>query len=701
MAEERDVVRYERVGQVAVITIDNPPVNALGVRVRGGLVAAVARFAAEDDATIAILLGAGRLFVGGADISEFGKPPLAPLLPQVIAGIEACPKPVVAALHGTALGGGLELALGCHYRLAMPGTRLGLPEVTLGLLPGAGGTQRVTRVAGVARAIELIAGGAPVTEAVALEMGVIDRIGAGDLRQAALDYAAEVLAAGGGPRRIRDLAPPAPDPVAVQAARARYQRGLPAPRQIVEAIEAATRLTFDEGLAVERRLFVDLMATPERAGLVHAFFAERRVTSLPGLAGIIPRPVTRIGVIGGGTMGAGIATAALIAGCHVILVERDGAALDRARATIDGNLGAAVKRGKLSEVARQAILADMVRFTTEYGDLAEVDLAIEAVFESMPVKTEVFAALDAVLRPGAILATNTSYLDVNEIAAATRRPGDVIGLHFFSPAHVMRLLEIVVAERTAPDVVATAFAFGKALGKVSVRSGVCDGFIGNRILAAYRGAADRMVLAGASPYQIDRALVDFGFAMGPYAVADLAGLDIGYMTRARKAASRDPRDIVPAWADDLYHLGRLGQKSGRGYYIYPERGRPGVPDPQVEALIDRHRAAAGLTPRLWDDAGIQRRYLAAMVNEAAKVVQEGIAARPLDVDAVLLFGYGFPRHLGGPMHWADQQGLAGLVADMAIWAQEDVFFWRPAPLLERLAAGGAGFASLNLEAAAG
>lgn len=692
-------VSYERNGPVAVITISNGPVNALGQEVRAGLLAAVAQFADDVDAKAAVLVGAGRMFVGGADIKEFGKTPLPPNLPHVIDAVESSDKPIVAAIHSVALGGGLELALGCHYRLAMKGTRLGLPEVTLGLLPGAGGTQRVSRLIGVAKALDFIVPGAPISEVQALEMGLIDRIAEGDVRAAGIAFAAELLAQDKGARRIRDMEAPVLDSDAIESARtklAKTARGQVAPLRIVDAIEASARLSsFAEGLAEERRLFLALMETPQRAGLIHAFFTERKVGDLQELAGVAARDVTHIGVVGGGTMGACIATAALLSKYDVTLIERDEAAAEKARLTIGGYLESAVKRGKLSESACVELLSEHLKTSVDYAALSDADMAIEAVFESMDVKKVVFSQLDRTMKPGAILATNTSYLDLNEIASATSRPADVIGLHFFSPAHVMKLLEIVVGDATAKDVVASGFAVGKKLGKISVRSGVCDGFIGNRILAKIRGAADRMVLAGASPFQVDRALVDFGFAMGPYAVADLAGLDIGYMTRQRKAATRDPRDVVPGWADDLYEMGRLGQKTGRGYYVYSERGRPGVPDPEVEELISRHRESRDVTPRAFNDAEIQRRYLAAMINEAARVVDEKIALRPLDVDAVFLFGYGFPRHRGGPMHWADAEGLPALLADIERWAEEDPYFWAPDPLLEQLVKADARFASLN------
>ena len=493
-----DPVRYDREGDVALLTIANPPVNALGHAVRAGLVAAIERFEA-DDAKIAVILGDGKLFLGGADISEFGKPPKDPWLPDVVNRVEACTKPVVASIHGAALGGGLEIALGCHYRVAMPGTKLGLPEVTLGILPGAGGTQRTPRLTGLGKAIEMATSGKPISPEEAKEAGLIDRIGEGDAKTAGLAYAQDLLAEGAGPRPVGAMPKPEADPDAVAATEttlARTAKGLVAPQHAMKAVVAASEMEITEGLAEERRLFQELMDTPQREGLIHAFFLERKVSQLPEIEGVNPREVGRIGVIGGGTMGSGIATAALVAGLDVTLIEQGDEAAEKARATIEKNLGGAVKRGKMSESQRDAILSDAFRTDTDFAALSRTDLVIEAVFESMDVKKEVFGKLDSVMKPGAVLATNTSYLDVNEIAQATSRPGDVIGLHFFSPAHVMKLLEVVVADETKADVTATAFALAKKLGKIAVRAGVCDGFIGNRMLSHYRGAADRMVLDG-------------------------------------------------------------------------------------------------------------------------------------------------------------------------------------------------------------
>ena len=695
-------VRYDREGEIALIEIDNPPVNALSAAVRRGLSDAVARFTADAGARIAVICCAGRTFIAGADISEFGKPPVAPFLPDVIDAIEASDKPIVAALHGTVLGGGLEVALGAHARVAVPGTRLGLPEVTLGLLPGAGGTQRLPRAVGLEAAIDMVTSGRQIGADEALRMNLIDALADGtDPRAAGIAHARRLLSEGMAGRRLSDVAAPTVDPQVVESWRgkvAKASRGQVAPLRALDTIAEGLTLPFAEGVAVERRAFMDLMQTPERAAMIHAFFSERRAAQQDDLKGVTPREVNRIGVIGGGTMGQGIAASALAAGLDVTLVERDTAAAAKAAAGVAAMQDGAVKRGKLSAADRDAMMTDRFRAVTDYAALGGADLVIEAVFESMDVKREVFATLDGICRRGAVLATNTSYLDVNEIAAATGRPQDVVGLHFFSPANVMRLLEIVVADRTAPDVVATAFNLAKRMGKIGVRAGVCDGFIGNRIMSAYRAAADHMVLDGASPYQVDRAVADFGFPMGPYQVGDLAGLDIGYANRRRKAATRDPRERVPVLADRLAEGGRLGRKTGRGYYIYDDQSPQGRPDPQMETMLDGIRAELGITPRDFTDGEIRARYMAAMVNEGAKILDEGIAARASDIDVVLLHGYGFPRGKGGPMHWADAQGLGTIAADIARYAEEDPYFWQAAPLLARLAESGGRFADLGKDA---
>ena len=692
-------VTYRREGDIAFIEIDNPPVNALSAAVRQGLAEAVARLADDPDARIAVLSCAGRTFIAGADISEFGKPPVPPSLPDVIAAIEASENPVVAALHGTVLGGGLEVALGAHYRVAVPGTRMGMPEVTLGLLPGAGGTQRLPRAVGIEAAIDLITSGRRIGAGEARRLGLIDAVAKGtDSRAAGEAEARRLLNQGAGPRRLGEAEAPAADAAMVEEWRRKVMksaRGQVAPMRALDTIVEGLAMPFAGGMAHERRAFMDLMQTPERAALIHAFFAERRAAQQDDLTGVSPRKLDRVGIIGGGTMGQGIATAALTAGLDVTLVERDQPSAGKAAAGIGKMLEGAVKRGKLAPEARDQMLSQAFRAAAAYDALAEVDLVIEAVFEDLDVKREVFRTLDSICRPGAVLATNTSYLDVNLIAQATLRPQDVIGLHFFSPANVMRLLEIVVADCTALDVVATAFALAKRMGKIGVRSGVCDGFIGNRMLLAYRTAADHMVLDGASPYDVDQAIVGFGFPMGPYQVGDLAGLDIGYATRQRKAPTRDARERVPVFADRLVEAGRLGRKTGRGYYIYDDQSLQGRPDPEIAEMLDGIRRELGITPRSFTPEEIQSRYMAAMVNEGAQILDEGIAARASDIDVVLLHGYGFPRWKGGPMHWADALGLDRITANIARFAQEDPYFWQVSPLLALLADQGGKLADVN------
>ncbi len=690
-------VTYEAQGEIALICIDNPPVNAASRAVRAGLVEAIEQFEASAQ-QIGVIYGSGRTFIAGADITEFGKPPAQPYLPDVIARIEGCAKPVICVIHGTALGGGLEVALGAHYRVAVEGARLGLPEVTLGLLPGAGGTQRLPRLTGLAAAAEIFTSARQVPATEALTLGIVDRVLPGTPAEVGCTYAAELLAQGATVRRVSEMPAPVIDPAVVADLKARVgraNRGQVAHLTAIDAAAEGAALPFDQGIAHERALFQKLMETPQRAALIHAFFAERKVAQIPELKGVAPRAIAEVGVIGGGTMGGGIATACLLNGLSVTLIERDDAALARARAGIEGMLADAVKRAKLSAPRRYALLADKLVFSADYGALATADVVIEAVFEDMEIKQQVFAKLDKLCKPGAVLATNTSYLDITRIAAATGRPGDVLGLHFFSPAHVMKLLEIVITPQTLPEVAATGFQLAKLLKKVPVRAGVCDGFIGNRILRHYRTAADHMVLAGASPFQIDRALVEFGFAMGPYAVADLAGIDIGYLTRQRLRPLKNPEERWGDWADRLYALGRLGRKSGRGYYIYDAETPKGRPDPEIEEIIATERAEKGITPRSFTDTEIVARYMAAMINEAARVIEEGIAQRPLDVDVTLLYGYGFPRWRGGPMHYADAEGLGSVLATIRAAAAEDPWFWRPAPLLVRLAAQRANFASLN------
>ncbi|MGR3487146.1 MULTISPECIES: 3-hydroxyacyl-CoA dehydrogenase NAD-binding domain-containing protein [Paracoccaceae] len=700
MGTAAQAVAYERKGDIAVLKAQNPPVNALGQAVRQGLIEGIAK--AEDEGAKAVLIyGDGTTYFAGADIREFGKPPLEPYLPDVCNRIEASPLIVVSAMHGTALGGGLEIALSTHYRIAVPKARMGLPEVHLGLIPGAAGTQRLPRLIGVEKALDIMTTGRQIGAEEALSLGVIDRVTEGTPEEIGLAYAEELIASNAPRRPVSEM--PAPEPIdwdATYEAVLKRGRGQISPAMCVRAVQGACELPFDEGVANERRIFRELMETDQRQGMIHAFFAERAVGKLPELKGVEPRPLAAIAVIGGGTMGSGIATSALMAGLSVTMLEMSPEAAAKAKDRIAGNLSGALKRGKIDQAGFDRLTEQALTLTTSYDDLGQADLVIEAVYEEMEVKKEVFRKLDAVAMPGAVLATNTSYLDVNEIAAVTARPEDVLGLHFFSPAHVMKLLEIVVADRTAPEVLATGFALGKRMGKVSVRAGVCDGFIGNRILSHYRSAADHMILDGASPYQIDAALEAFGFAMGPYAVADLAGLDIGWAVRKRRRAEGlDPRARDSTYADRLCEAGHFGQKTGKGYYDYAAGAKARVPNPEVEPLIEADRAAQGITPRAFTDDEIVRRYMAAMVNEAARVVGEGIARRPLDVDVTLLYGYGFPRYRGGPLKWADMEGLPGLLEDIRGYARQDDYFWQPAPLLEKLVAEGKTFEDLNKEAA--
>ena len=696
-----DAIAYELQGDIAILRAQNPPVNALGQAVRQGLIDGIER-AEREGAAAVLIYGDGSTYFAGADIREFGKPPMEPSLPDVCNRIEASPLIVVSAMHGTALGGGLEIALSTHYRIAVPSARMGLPEVHLGLIPGATGTQRLPRLIGVEKSLDIMTSGRQVGAEEALALGLIDRIEDGAPGVIGLAYARQLIDEGASRRAVSEM--PAPEPIdwdATYEAVLKRGRGQISPAMCVRAVQGACELPFDEGVAKERQIFRDLMETDQRQGMIHAFFAERAVGKLPELKGVEPRPLKAIAVIGGGTMGSGIATSALMAGLPVTMLEMSPEAAEKAKGRIAGNLSGALKRGKIDQAGFEQLTETALRLTTSYDDLSEADLVIEAVFEEMEVKKEVFRKLDAVVKLGAVLASNTSYLNVDEIAAVTSRPGDVLGLHFFSPAHVMKLLEIVVADRTAPDVLATGFALGKRMGKVSVRAGVCDGFIGNRILSHYRTAADHMILDGASPYQIDKAMEAFGFAMGPFAVADLAGLDIGWAVRKRRRAeglAESTRDST--YADRLCEAGHFGQKTGKGYYDYAAGAKARVPNPDVLPLIEADRAAQGITPRDFTDAEIVRRYMAAMVNEAARVVGEGIARRPLDVDVTLLYGYGFPRYRGGPLKWADMEGLPGLLEDIRRYAEEDGYFWKPAPLLETLVAEGRTFEDLNKEAAA-
>lgn len=696
-----DVVTQNQLGHVLLVTINAPPVNALSVNVRRGLAKAMDTAEANAEVAMVLIVGAGRNFIAGADIREFGLAPQSPSLPDICNRIESCTKPVVVAIHGAALGGGLEIALAAHYRLAVHDAKIGLPEVTLGLMPGAGGTQRLPRLIGVVAGLELMLGGKPIEVARAHALGLVDRVaGSNDVLAEGHAYTLELLADNAAPRRTRDRQSTTDshaERVALAAARAQLPkkyRGLFSPEKIIDAVEAAIERPFEAGLKLERELFLQCMESPQRRGLVHAFFAERESAKVPEAKWATPRVVNSVGIVGGGTMGAGIAVAMLDAGLQVTMVERDEQSLERGRAHVSKVYDGQVAKDRMDAATRESVMA---RFSgsTSYEAFANTDLIVEAVFEDLMVKKAVFAELERVCKPGAVLATNTSYLDIDEIAATLSRAGDVIGLHFFSPANIMKLLEIVVPAKVSADVIVTSFELAKRLKKVAVRAGVFDGFIGNRVLAKYRQVADHLLEDGASPYEIDRAVREFGFPMGPFQVSDLAGGDIAWASRKRRAATRDPLARYVAIGDRLCENGWFGQKSGRGWYLYPEGARIGQEDPEVLAIIDEERARAGIVPRVFSHDEIMRRYLAAMINEGADVVHQKIALRPLDVDVVMLNGYGFPRHRGGPLHLADRLGLPHVLSDIREFAKEDSLFWQASPLLIDLVERGTSFASLN------
>lgn len=631
---------------VLVVTIDNPPVNATSVDVRSGLEKALAHAETAPDVTGVVITGAGKTFIGGADIKEFGKPAMEPTLPDVIEKIEGLSKPVVAALNGAALGGGLEVALACHYRIASPAAQVGLPEVKLGIVPGAGGTQRLPRLIGIPAALDLITSGRSVKAEEALKLGIIDEVAAGDLVEAAISVA---LALAGKPlRRTGELNVAAADPAEIEKASVKIlakARGQKAPAEAVRLVTTSNR-PLAEGLADERATFLTLRDSRESAALRHVFFAERESSKVEGLQGVKPRPVETIGICGLGLMGSGIAVAALGAGYSVIGLDQTSEAAEKGRQRIIGLLERNVASGRLDQPGLEAQKARL-SVTVEDVDLAPCDLVVEAVFDDLAVKTDLFRRLDKVIRPDAVLATNTSYLNPDEIAAATTHPERMLGLHFFSPAHVMRLLEVVRCAKTAPDVLATGLAVAKKLRKLPVVTGVTEGFIGNRIFSAYRREAEFLLEDGALPHEVDAALEDYGFPMGLFAVYDMAGLEIAWARRKRQAATRDPSARYVEIADTLCEAGRLGQKTGRGWYAYTEGKR--TIDPEVTAIIEAARAKKGISPRAFSKRAIVERMLAAMALEGEALLTEGIAARASDIDLVMINGYGFPAHKGGPM----------------------------------------------------
>lgn len=687
-----DIATIERIGAIGLIGLDNPPVNAASQALRQGLMAAMDALEADPGVEVIAIYGKGRSFIAGADIREFGKPPAEPWLPTVCNRIEDCAKPVLSVLHGAALGGGLEVAISTHARIAVEGVTIGFPEVTLGIIPGAGGTQRGPRLTGQAAALDLITTGRRIGAAEALEIGLVDRVRRGAPRDIALAAAQEVLDGRLIPRRTCEIAAAADDAALARTAQAlrANKAHLFAPQKCAEAVAASTR-PLAEGLRVERALFDACMASPQRAGLIHAFFAERAAAKIPE-AGAEARDITRAGIVGAGTMGAGIATAFLLAGYPVTLIERDAAALARGEAAIAGNLDGAVRRGKLTAEARAAL---SLNCDTDIGALAGCDLVIEAVFEDLEIKQAVLGAIGRAC-PDAVIATNTSYIDINKLSLYVDSPENFIGLHFFSPAHVMRLLEVVVGDRTQAGVVATAFRLARRLGKIAVRAGPSDGFIGNRVMNHYRRAADYLMLDGAMPDRIDAAIRGFGFAMGPFETSDLAGLDIAWANRRRLDATRPATERYGGGvADRLVESGQLGRKTGRGFYDHG--GATPAPNPALPALIAEERERLGIVPREISDTEIVARYLTAMISEAARAVEDGTALAPSDVDAVFLFGYGFPRWRGGPLFHADTLGPAEIVKRIEEYAARDAQFWQVPAILRRMTETGGLFADLNRE----
>ncbi|MEQ8860702.1 MAG: 3-hydroxyacyl-CoA dehydrogenase NAD-binding domain-containing protein [Pseudomonadales bacterium] len=700
----KGTVHYQKKDDVALMTVDNPPVNPLSSGVRQGLHDGVKK--ALDDASIkaVVLTGAGRAFIAGADISEFGAAGSeGPGLHEVLSLMEGSSKPIVAALNGTAFGGGLEVALCCDYRVAAPKAPVGLPEVKLGLLPGAGGTQRLPRLIGAEKALQFILSGDPIPAPQAQTLGIVDEVVDGDLVEGAIAYARQVIADGGRLRKIRDES----DKVAADRGNqeifaearklaARRMRGRFAPEMIIQCVEAAVNLgDFDAGMKVEQENFRKCLEHPQREALIHVFFSEREVAKIPDVPKDTPvKDIKSAGVVGCGTMGGGITMCFANAGIAVTVLEMNQEALDKGLGVIKRNYDIQVSRGRMSEgdVARRM---GLITGTLKYEDLGSADVVIEAVYENLDVKKEVFAKFEQVMKPGAIIASNTSGLDVDAMANVTSRPGDVIGLHFFSPANVMRLLEVVRGEKTDKSTIATAMKLGKTLGKVAVLSGNAPGFIGNRMLAGYTRQAGEIILQGATPYQVDKVMNEFGMPMGPFQMNDLVGLDLGW--RARKLSGMKPEDvpITARVADKLCEMERFGQKNGRGFYIYPEGSRAGQPDPEVVKIVEETSAELGIERRAIDDAEVLKRCLYGLINEGARILEDGIAIRPCDIDIVYINGYGFPEVVGGPMFWADKQGLDNVYQDILKFREEYGDFWKPAPLLERLAKEGKTFASLQ------
>ena len=684
-------VDLDRRGRIAVLTVNNPPVNALSQHVRQGLRDGLKQAAADGGVDAIVITCAGRTFVAGADITEFGKPPKEPALHEVLDLIEGSPKPVVAVIHGTALGGGLEVTLACHYRVGVKTARFGLPEVKLGILPGAGGTQRLPRVVGVPKALAMIVSGDPIGADEALKVGLIDEIVDGDLAAAGVTFAEKIVREKRPLKKIRDL----DDKIAAVRGKpevfaefrksvARQTRGFRAPENCIKAVEAAVSLPFDQGLKRERELFQELITSPESKAQRYFFFAEREAAKIPDVPGDTKsRDIKKAAVLGAGTMGGGIAMNFANAGIPVTVVEVAQDALDRGLGVVRKNYEATAARGRLTPGDVEKRMG-LISGTTDWSKIADADIVVEAVFEEMPIKKEVFAKIDGICKPGAVLASNTSTLDVDEIASATKRPDDVIGMHFFSPANVMRLLEVVRGKKSAKDVIATAMGVGRRIAKVPVLVGVCYGFVGNRMLHQRGREAEKLILEGALPHEVDKVLTDFGFPMGPFAMGDLAGLDVGWRIRKGKG-------VKSAVADRICELGRFGQKTGAGYFRYEKGDRTPIPDADVEKIIVEVASEMGITRRKIGDDEILARLLYPMVNEGAKILEEKIAIRASDIDVIWVYGYGWPVYRGGPMFWADQVGLGTIRDRMQEWRKTQGEDWKPAPLLDRLATEGKTF----------
>ncbi|MBO6521102.1 MAG: enoyl-CoA hydratase/isomerase family protein [Rhodospirillales bacterium] len=690
-------VDYEIHGAVALIALNNPPVNALGIAVREGVAAAIDKAEADDSIKCIVLAGRNRCFCGGADITEFGKPRKEPSLSVLLNRLEASDKPVVVAIHGTAVGGGCEISLGCHYRVGDKSARFGLPEINLGLLPGAGGTQRLPRLIGIAPALDIILGGEYVDAEKALELGFLDAIVPGDLIEGAIDFANGLIKDGKGPRRISDMtikAEGAKETLdAYRKKIAKRSRGLIAPERCIEAVEAAMTLSVADGMKLERKNFDELVQSDQSKAQRHLFFAERQAHKLPGVDKDTQlRPIKKVAVIGCGTMGRGIAMSFASGGFPVTVLEQSHDALDNGMAATKKTYESSVKRGRITQDDMDACMG---RFsgTVDYADLADADIVIEAVFEDMDLKKQVFSKVDEVCKPGAILATNTSSLDIDEIAAATSRPADVVGTHFFSPANIMKLMENVRGKATSPEVQATVMKLSKDIGKVGVMVGVCDGFVGNRMLYRYRSQAEFLLEEGALPEQIDKVIYDFGFPMGPFAMGDLAGLDVGYLVRKHRRENYPTNERYSSTiADRIVELGRHGQKNGMGWYKYAEGSRTPEPDPEIAKLIEGVSKEMGITRREVTDQEILERCMYTLINEGAKLLGEGIATRPSDIDLVWVHGYGYPIGRGGPMFFADLTGVDKIHETMKRLHDAHGELLRPAPLLEELATSGKSFA---------